>query len=559
MVDLRRLRQLLEDPPHRVVTRLVQTGLRTGLLRLPRGNPVALATIAVRQGLGIRTIHRLHAATDPDRLALSDERRKLTYADTNAEIDALGSALVGELGARRGQPVAIMMENRVEYALTWFALSRIGVTTAHISRYATAEEITPLLERSGAEVIVVSDRTWPVVREALAGRPDLSLRVLACGDLEEGGEQCHDMAQLVARHAGREAPRAPRNVEVDSVVYTSGTTGRPKGAVRDFSSVGALQLLQILERLPIDCADQHLVVAPMYHSAAQAFTLINSSLGNTIHFEEKFDAERTLGALSREAIGNVFLVPTMIHRLLDLPPEQWKKAPLPDLKAVISGAALFSSGLRKRAIERFGPGKVFDFYGATELGWVTLVDGHEMTARPGTVGRAIAGQEIGVFDEQGQAMPPKEVGKVYTRSAKQQMRGYLADRKATEETRMGDWATVDDLGWLDQDGYLFLTGRNRDMVISGGVNVYPVEVENALAMHPQIREVAVIGLPDSEWGERLTAVVVPSEGFDPQEAAEWARSRVAPYKIPRRWEMLEVLPRNPTGKVLKRELRERFS
>jgi acyl-CoA synthetase (AMP-forming)/AMP-acid ligase II len=262
--------------------------------------------------------------------------------------------------------------------------------------------------------------------------------------------------------------------------------------------------------------------------------------------------------MADQRINSVFMVPTMIRRILEQPIEVLKQHEPTELRALISGAAPFDDALRLRAIERFGASAVFDFYGATELGWVTLVDGREMLERPGSLGRAIVGQEIAIMDEEGRRLPPGEIGRVYTRSA-QVMSGYLRDDEATERTRRGPWLTVDDLGFLDEDGYLFLTGRDRDMVITGGVNVYPVEVENALAHHPDVRELAVIGIPDDQWGECLTAVYVGDVTIDPEAARTWASKRLSAYKIPRRWERVDELPRNPTGKILKRDLVQRFS
>jgi fatty-acyl-CoA synthase len=537
--------------------RYVRTARRAGLLSAGAEHPLALLRTALSRGVGVRSVHAIHAAATPQRLAFCDRRRELTYREANAEIDAFGGALRIRLGVSRGSPVLVFMENRCEYAIAWFSLMRLGVTCAHVSRHATADELAPLVERSGARVAIVSEQTLEPALEVQRRHPELALR-LVCVDDPRGRADVWSYHALVERQAVLDGSSNGRAASSANVVYTSGTTGRPKGAVRDFAAFGALELLQILDRLPLHVGDRHLVVAPMYHSSGQAFTLLNGALGASIWLQERFDAHETLQAMSRLRIDNLFMVPTMIGRILDLDETVHRANPTPHLQALISGAAPFNVALRERAIARFGADAVFDFYGATELGWVTLVDGHEMLARPGTLGRAIPGQEIGIFDEEGQRLPRNQIGKIYTRSA-QLMQGYMGDEQATREVSLGDWLTVDDLGTLDDDGYLYLTGRARDMVVSGGINVYPVEIENVLSRHPALRDVAVVGVPDEEWGERLVAVVVASSELDPDEVRAWARERMAPYKVPRQWEVVDELPRNPTGKVLKRELVERLS
>jgi acyl-CoA synthetase (AMP-forming)/AMP-acid ligase II len=260
-----------------------------------------------------------------------------------------------------------------------------------------------------------------------------------------------------------------------------------------------------------------------------------------------------MATLRDERISATFLVPTMLRRLLDQPVPA-----LPELRAILSGAAELPHELRVRAVRAFGAGRVFDFYGATELGWVTLCDGHEMLARPGTVGRALAGQEIVILGPDGAPLPVGETGLVCVRN-EQGMDGYLRDAAATAASHRDGCITVDDLGRLDADGYLYLSGRARDMVKSGGVNLYPVEIEDALLGHPSIREVAVVGVPDPEWGETLVAVVVPQGAFDPSEVEAFLRGRLSGPKVPRRWELVTELPRNALGKVLKAELRSRYS
>jgi len=553
--------RLAVDPPHRIVARAVRVAVQARMLRAS-GNPLAMVEAALRRGMGIRSMHAIHAAASPGRVALVDQHRSLDYAALDAEIDAIAVALHDD-GARRGEPVGLLLENRSEYVAAWMGLTRLGIACAHLGTSSTAAELPPLLARSGIRRLFVSDATLPVAEPVLREHPELGLRLFHIGRPDQappaGAKSYH---ALVRASLGREIPSATAldasgTLDASSVVYTSGTTGRPKGAVRDLAALGAMELLRVLERLPLRVGDRHLVVAPLYHSGAQAFTMINSALGATVVLMDHFEASRALDLLSHERINSAFMVPTMIRRILELPAELHARRPTPALRALVSGAAPFGAGLRAQAIERFGPGVIFDFYGATELGWVTLCDGHEMLARPGTLGRPLAGQEIRVVAEDGRALPAGEVGKIYTRSG-QHMRGYLDDDAATQEIRDRGFVTVDDLGYVDADGHLFLTGRARDMVISGGVNVYPIEVESVLSQHPCIRDVAVLGIPDEEWGERLLAVVVPGAGFDPEEASTWARARLAKAKLPRRWETVDAIPRNPTGKILKGVLRERF-
>lgn len=551
------LHRLELDPPHRVLARAVKVARDARMLGAI-GDPLAMASIALRQGLGIRSLHALHAAASPGRPAVIDRHRQLDYAQLHAEIDAVARALHHE-GARRGEPVGLMLENRSEYVALWMALGRLGIASAHVSPSSTAAELAPLLQRAGIARLFVSEATYPVATQVLREHPDLRLQLVHVGHQPPPGARSYHA--LVRAHRDHAGPRPPAGEEADSVVFTSGTTGTPKGAVRDLSSVGVMELLRILERLPLRVGDRHLVVAPLYHSGAQAFALINTSLAATLVLLDRFEAEAVLDTLSRDRIASVFMVPTMIRRLLDLPASLHARRPTPSLRAIVSGAAPFPDGLRRRAIERFGPETIFDFYGATELGWVTLADGHQMLAKPGTLGPPLAGQELRVVDEHGHAVTPETVGTIYTRSA-QHMRGYLrgslADGAATHELAREGWATVDDQGYLDADGHLFLTGRTRDMVITGGVNVYPVEIEHVLSRHPAIRDVAVVGLPDPEWGERLTAVVVPGEGFEVEAVDAWARERLAKAKRPRQWQIVDALPRNATGKILKRALRERL-
>ena len=543
--------------------RLLRVGWQTGLARdfVSSGVRKLLGEV-VRHGLNVRNVHAVHAIRHPERLALVDDRRRLTYAELDEEINRIANALSARFGVGSRTPVIIMMENRVEYLATWFALFRLGASGVHASYRMTSDELAYQVEHSQSRVLVVSPTALEAAAELAGSRPDLDLRIVV---VDEEPSQEATFSYEALRDEGSTdfaTPSSTKRGEAESqnIVYTSGTTGKPKGTVRNFGQFGLVELSRILDRLPLQVADKHLVVAPVYHSGGQVFTLLNTSLAATLFLRPHFDAEDALETLSHKRINSVFMVPTMIRRVLDLPDDLHRRCPTPQLRALVSGAAPFPRALRQRAIDRFGASTVHDFYGATEMGWVTLINGEEMAERPGSVGRPLAGQEVRILDEDGADVPRGGVGKIYVRN-QHAMSGYLHDRLASEEIRLGDWVTVDDLGYLDEDDYLYLAGRARDMVITGGVNVYPVEIENVLVQHPSVADAAVVGVLDEEWGERLVAVVVAEDGADVDEEAlqEHAREHLASFKVPKQWEQMDEIPRNPTGKILKNELEKRFS
>jgi fatty-acyl-CoA synthase len=514
----------------------------------------SIARLALRAGLSVRTVHAIHAIHTPNRPALVDARGTRTYAEVDRAINRAAHAFRDELGIGRGDAVAIAAENCAEYVITWFALMRLGARAVHASYRSQPAELEYLVGHAGLRAILVSDASLDAASEVARSRSRLS--VITVGARTGNAIRFDD---LLARARSSDLPQTPaRHEGSESIVYTSGTTGKPKGAVRDFARFGVVEGARVLERLPFRIGDRHLVVAPLYHSAAQAFALIHSALGATIYLHSHFDAEAALNELSRSRIHSVFLVPTMIRRIVELPEAVRAKLPTPELRALVSGASEFPEALRRAAIDAFGAPVVYDFYGATELGWVTLIDGKEMLERPGSVGRPLPGQAVAIFDRQGRELPVGETGLVYVRN-EQTMSGYLGDTAATDETRRGPWVTVEDNGRVDADGYLYISGRERDMVKSGGVNLYPVEIEEVIAHHPGVRDVAVIGLPDPEWGERLAAVIVPRGPLDPADIERFARTKLASVKVPKEWHLVSELPRNATGKTLKRELRTRYA
>jgi fatty-acyl-CoA synthase len=302
--------------------------------------------------------------------------------------------------------------------------------------------------------------------------------------------------------------------------------------------------------------DRHLVGCPLYHSAAPAFVAILMSLGGTTVLMNHFDPEGALGIIQRERVTSTLMVPTMIIRISNLPPETRAPYNTSSLRWVMSAAAPLTTEAARRFMDCFGP-VLWNFYGATETGLVTLAGPHDHVNRPGTIGRALRGNQIRLLDDAGHEVPRGQVGELYARNSTL-ISGYHNNAEATQSSLREGFFSVGDMGRLDGDGYYFLESRKHDMVISGGVNIYPREIEDLLHTHPAILEAAVVGVPDPEWGETLRAFIVVRHGQDISEGEviDFCRSGLADFKRPRKVTFLAELPRNPTGKILKRELRE---
>lgn len=528
--------------------RLARVLVRTGAafdvspLKLPSAGLVALSG-----GVNVRTAHTLQARLHPYRPALVDERYSYNYQELDDAIERIASALTATLGVQPGDTILLAAENTAPTLVIWFAAFRAGVRVAHASYEATREEMAYLASTASARCIVCSHRSREAAVDVGAelNVPVVSVDPLPDSDDPTGHALAYD--QLVTH------PRVAlsKGGSAANVVFTSGTTGRPKGAVRDFGQMGLMEVSGILERLPVRAGERHLTVARLYHAAAQALIWMVTSLGGTNIVMRRFDPAATLQRMHGERIDSTFMVPTMIRQLLNLPDEAFAQHPA-KLRMLLSGAAPFPQELREKAIRRFGPDAVNDFYGATELGWVTTIQGAEMLLRPSSIGRPVAGQEVSIRDAEGRPVATGETGTLFTRSA-QQMQGYIGLANDSDD----GWMTVDDLAHVDADGYLYLDGRSRDMVITGGVNVYPIEVEKVLHGIDGVHDVAVVGAPDEKWGETVVAFVV-APGLSAPELDDACRQLLSAPKRPRRWVFVDEVPRNPTGKILKNQLRNQL-
>ncbi len=518
------------------------TGL-AGAMRLRGVAPFARVARTTRPGPHLAVM--LHARMNPDKEALVDGARRWTWGELDAEINRLANAIVERGGAN--QPVACMLGNRAEYVMAQQALARIGATAVQIGTRLKPAEVAYILDNAEPRVALVDAEHADLFADAQR----LTTTPIAAQVLVTGGAW-HDALAV--------QPATPPQVESHGggvMVYTSGTTGKPKGATRNFKQTGLEAVADLMLQVGVHHHDRHLVTCPLYHSAAPAFVAVLMSLGATIVLMEHFEPEAALAVIEREKITCTLMVPTMLVRLGALPPEVRGKYDTSTLRWVMSAAAPLATENARRFMASFGP-ILWNFYGATETGVVTLAGPADHLSHPGTVGRALRGNEIRLYGDDGREVAPGEIGELYARNS-MLIAGYHKNADATARSQRDGFFSVGDLARVDRDGYYYMEARKHDMVISGGVNIYPREIEDHLMTHPAILDVAVVGVPDEEWGESLRAFVVvrPGSALTAAEVIDHCRAQLADYKRPRAVVFLDELPRNPTGKVLKRELRTR--
>ena len=535
-------------------TRVVAPVRPTSLARFVRG--------ARQVKLGPHLAVMFHAAVHPEKEAIVEygERgvRRMTWGEFDATINRLANAL-HQRGVVGGKRVAVMLPNCTEYLVVQQALARLGGTAVQIGYRLKSHEIAYILENSEPTATIVHAEYLTAMREArkLAKRTDPMLSVGRATTPQHAAVIDVDDWDRALAAANPDVP--PRIREGDGggvIVYTSGTTGKPKGANRSWKKTGFESVADMMLQMQIRADDRHLVVCPLYHSAAPAFVAVMMSLGATVVLQNHFDPEQCLQIIEKERITCSMMVPTMLIRLAALPPEVVAKYSTRTLRWVMSGAAPLTTEAARRFMDTFGR-VLWNFYGSTETGLVTLAGPDDHVRHPGTIGKAMRGNEIRLLDETGRIVRQGEVGELYTRNSTL-MSGYHGNATATNEAQREGFYSVGDIGRVDRDGYYYLESRKHDMVISGGVNIYPREIEDHLSTHPKILEAAVVGVPDPEWGETLRAFIVLRHGeqLDEKAVVDYCREVLADYKRPRKVTFLAELPRNPTGKILKRELRE---
>jgi len=504
------------------------------------------------------------AETTPDKPAviMAGSGEQLSYTELNDRSARLAQ-LLHDAGLRPGDHVSIFMENNIRYFECFWAAMRSGLYFTTINRYLQPEEAAYILQDSTSKALFTSAAVAEVIAQVPALAPEVKILLSVDGPVE-GFEPYED---AIARYPAEPLASQPRG---ESMLYSSGTTGRPKGIKRPLSGVeiddpaGAAGVTLLLSGL-FGVTDEtvYLSPAPLYHSAPLGFTTSVQSLGGTVVVMERFDPALALQYLERFNITHSQWVPTMFSRMLKLPEEQRQGFNWDSHQVAIHAAAPCPVEVKKQMFDLWGP-VIYEYYAGTEVNGFVFCTPDDWLSHPGTVGRSILGT-VRICDDEGNELPNGEPGTIYFERDEVTFE-YHNDPGKTRDSQHPDhrnWSTLGDVGYLDDEGYLFLTDRKAFMIISGGVNVYPQEIEDCLIMHPKVADVAVFGVPNVDLGEEVKAVVQPEVGVEAgdelaRELTAYAEEHIARYKVPRTVDFRDELPRLPTGKLYKRILRDEY-
>ena len=505
-------------------------------------NPLEQAAL---QGMVIAHV----AARLPDKLAVATPFGDRTFAQLNRRVNQL-ARLLRQHGIGSGDSMALVSKNRPAFIEAYLAALRTGIRFTPVNFHLTAEEVGYVIDDCEASVVIY-DGTLPTAADAVAHAPRARLKLIVDG----AADGFIDYDEALVALPGHDIDDPVRGTQM---LYTSGTTGRPKGVYRRQQPV-ARSASQVAAAWNLD-TDVCLCTGPGYHAAPLAFNIaapLNAGVG--VVFMDKWNAEETLRLVAHHRITHTHMVATMFHRLLQLPREVRARYDLSSLRFVLHGAAPTPVHEKRAMIEWLGP-VVYEYYAATEGGGNYFVAADEWLRKPGTVGRSATPELTRVLDDEGLDVAPGQSGTLYFKAPEIGRFEYFKAPEKTAQSYRGDWFTLGDMGYLDTDGYLFLNGRSAETIISGGVNIYPQEIDSELLKHPAVVDVCTVGVPNDDWGEEVKSVVqlvAGASGSDTlaAELIEFARSRLPAFKIPRSIDFVADLPRLPSGKIQRRLVR----
>ena len=503
------------------------------------------------------------AAIVPERVAFVDPDERVTFGEFQSRVNRLAQALLAQ-GVGKGENVGVLSVNSVRFVEIYYATAAVGATFVPLNFRAKPEELTYMISAADVTTLFISERYYSLLGEVRATLPNLK-RVYTLGFEADGDET---IEQLAATAEDIPVFTAIEEDDVSLLIYTSGTTAMPKGVQLSYR---ALTALVVNTQAPPDpSVEQEVVLAsvPFFHIAGASTMASSVFAGRRLVILPQFDPAAWLQNVEREKVTHAFVVPTMLKRTMEM--DDFEKYDISSLRAITYGAAPMPYEVVRRAVEVFPTVGLMNAYGQTEAtGSMTFLgpEDHKMDGTPEendkklerlrSVGRPMPDITIGILSPDGKELPIDEDGEICVRGDRV-MRGYNKQDEATDSAISGGWLHTGDVGKIDADGYLFITGRIKDMIIRGGENIAPAEIENVLEDHPAVAEAAVIGVPDADWGEVVKAVLVPVKGeaVSDEELTAYVKTRLASYKAPALYEWADELPRNHLGKVLKNELRE---
>lgn len=500
-----------------------------------------------------------HARLTPGKLGTRDSHRLLTYALWDERATRLAAGLLG-LGLRKGDRVAVLAYNCVEWMEIYVALARAGLVAVPLNFRLTAPEIAYILDNAEAGALIAGPEFVDTINAIAHELPLLQGRCVVIGD---AAGNWVGYENLMCEPAETPVFEPVRPEDTCALMYTSGTTGRPKGAIRSHAGSALIAMATALE-MGFTRDDKALLVMPMCHANSLYFGNTFMHMGATCVVDDhrSFDPEALLETLVRDEITFTSLVPTHYIMILALPDEVKSCYDVSRVGKLMISSAPARKDTKLAIMEYFHNGKLYELYGSTEAGWVTLLRPDEQLVKLGSVGREWAcSGAIRLLGEDGRDVPDGEVGELYSRTS-YVFEGYWKNDAKTAEAFAGDWCSVGDMARRDEDGYIWLVDRKSNMIISGGENIYPSEVEGVVGSHPKVKDVAVIGIPHDKWGETVQVVAVLHDGqeMSAEEVQDWCRQRLAAFKCPRSVVFIadREMPRTATGKILHRVLKQRL-
>jgi acyl-CoA synthetase (AMP-forming)/AMP-acid ligase II len=528
---------------------IVTTMARARLLAPMRPDKyLRIAAAMQRENMGITSGFAAAAQRCPDRPGLVDELGTLTWREIDQRADALAAALQ-DLPGGRPKVLGLMARNHRGFVESLIAANRIGADVLLLNTSFAGPALAEVVQREIVDTVIYDEEFTETVDRALSDKPDAT-RIIAWTD---GPQDGLTVEKLITDHAGRQPQRASTKSKV--ILLTSGTTGTPKGAKHSGGADGGPGILKaILDRTPWRAEEPVVVVAPMFHAWGFSQLVFAASLACTVITRRKFDPEATLELIDRHRATGLCVVPVMFDRIMELPEEVRNKYSGRSLRFAAASGSRMRPDVVIKFMDQFGD-VIYNNYNATEAGMIATATPQDLRAAPDTAGKPAGGTEIRILDSDFNELPTGEVGTIYVRNSTQ-FDGYTSGK--TKDFHEG-FMSSGDIGRFDEAGRLFVVGRDDEMIVSGGENIYPIEVEKTLASHPDVAEASVIGVDDEQFGQRLVAFVVLSGGASatPDILKQHVRENLANYKVPREITILDELPRSSTGKIVRRELQER--